>query len=262
METSEPSPQPIPTPPTISGILVIDKRGGITSARLVDRVKGILRRVNGQKNKVGHAGTLDPFATGILLVLCGRATRLSEALMDHPKTYIATINFGATTRTDDIDSPPEATPGAILPTREQIEAALPRFVGTIMQRPPVFSALRVGGRRAYELARKGRPPELAPRPVLIHSISLIDTTPASAQIEVTCGRGTYIRALARDLGASLGCGGYLSTLRRTSCGGFTQADAKPLEQITPDIVLSCLKWSTTISAASFAGNSKHMHIDG
>ena len=211
----------------LEGIINLDKPPGISSARAVARVKRLLPK----GTKIGHAGTLDPFATGVLLLLVGRATRQCETLMDQPKQYEATIKFGATTATDDPESPEEtfAHTGAV--PRDEIEKLLPRFVGAIQQRPPAFSAMKVGGRRAYDLARKGHDVQLAPRTVNVYNIELLSYDWPILSLRIDCGRGTYIRAIARDIGAALGVGGYLTALRRTAVGPFHVHDSVSLERI-------------------------------
>jgi tRNA pseudouridine55 synthase len=217
----------------MDGIIILDKPAGISSARAVDRVKKLLPR----GVRIGHAGTLDPFATGVLLLLVGRATRACERLMAEPKTYEATIKLGSTTATDDPESAeipwPRAQPAA-KPSRDHIAAALKQFTGTIQQRPPAFSALKVAGQRAYKLARAGKPPDLQPRPVQIHRIELLSYDWPLLQLRIECGRGTYIRALARDIGESLHTGGYLTALRRTRIGPFTLANAVSMEKLAAE----------------------------
>jgi tRNA pseudouridine55 synthase len=219
------------------GILNTDKPAGITSARAVARVKRLLPR----GTKIGHAGTLDPFATGVLLLLVGRATKLCETLMDQPKQYDATVFLGATTNTDDPESPrigwSATNPPPML---ENIISTLDRFKGQIDQIPPVFSALRVNGRRSYDLARQGTPPVLAARPVQIYDIQLIAYDFPALQIRVDCGRGTYIRSLARDIGAALDVGAHLTQLRRTRIGQFNIASAQSLEDLHADSIESKL----------------------
>jgi tRNA pseudouridine55 synthase len=187
----------------LEGIINLDKPPGISSARAVARVKRLLPK----GTKIGHAGTLDPFATGVLLLLVGRATRQCEALMNEPKQYEATIKFGATTATDDPESPEETFAHAGPVPHDDIDKLLPRFVGAIQQRPPAFSAMKVGGRRAYDLARKGHDVELAPRTVHVYDIELQSYEWPLLSLRIDCGRGTYIRAIARDIGAALGVGG-------------------------------------------------------
>lgn len=228
-----------------SGFLLIDKPAGLTSARAVDRVKRLLPK----GTKVGHAGTLDSFATGLLVLLVGKATRQCETVMGQPKQYVGTIKLGATTATDDPESPeqPFAPAGELdspsrstVVTREELQAVCQRFVGTIQQQPPMFSALKVAGRRAADRVRAGQTVELAPRAVRIDSIELRDFTWPSATIVVDCGRGTYIRAIARDVGAALGVGGYLTALRRTRIGDFRVENAVAPNQLSPEMVLSRL----------------------
>jgi tRNA pseudouridine55 synthase len=217
---------------TLSGIINLDKPAGLSSARAVAHAKRLLPR----KTRIGHAGTLDPFATGVLLLLVGAATRQCERLMDQPKQYEATIKFGATTPTDDPESPeqpwtarePKLGPE---PSREQIEAALPRFIGQIQQRPPAFSALKIAGRRAYDLARKGHEVKLEPRMVQVYGIELLEYDWPLLKLRIDCGRGTYIRALARDLGEALDTGGYLTALRRTRIGDFLVQNAVTLDTL-------------------------------
>jgi tRNA pseudouridine55 synthase len=221
-------------------IINLDKPAGLSSARAVARVKRLLPR----GVKIGHAGTLDPFATGVLLLLIGKATRQCERLMDSPKQYEATIKLGATTPTDDPESVATETPGAVAPALDAIIAALPAFTGQITQLPPTFSALKIGGRRAYDLARKGKPVELSPRTVRVDAIELLDYAWPLLRVKIDCGRGTYIRAIARDLGAALGVGGHLTELRRTRVGEFHAADSVTLEQLAEQgierHVLPCL----------------------
>lgn len=212
-----------------SGIINLNKPPGLSSARAVARVKRMLPR----GVKIGHAGTLDPFATGVLLLLVGKATRLCERLMDQPKQYEATVKLGATTPTEDPESPETPMPYAPPPAREQIDTALQNFVGEILQRPPVFSAMKVGGRRAYDLARKGYDVELKARPVKVYGIEVLGYEWPFVRLRIDCGRGTYIRAIARDLGGALGTGGYLTALCRTRVGSFGLEGAIDLEALSP-----------------------------
>jgi tRNA pseudouridine55 synthase len=214
------------------GIVNLDKPPGLTSARAV----GIVKRLLPKGTKIGHAGTLDPFATGVLLLLIGKATKSCERLMDAPKQYETTVRLGAATTTDDLEG--DATPWARadgrpveLPTADAVAAALPAFVGTILQRPPAFSAMKVGGRRAYDLARQGADVKLEPRPVRVYGIELLGYAWPDLTLRIDCGRGTYIRAIARDLGAALDTGGHLVALRRTASGGFDVKDAVTLERL-------------------------------
>ncbi|HEX4797483.1 MAG TPA: tRNA pseudouridine(55) synthase TruB [Humisphaera sp.] len=221
----------------VNGILNLDKPPGISSARAVDRVKRLLPR----GTKIGHAGTLDPFATGVLLLLIGKATKSCEHLMDAPKQYEATIKFGANTPTDDLDSAEEPVEVRAIPALAQVSAALGAMVGEILQKPPSFSALKIGGQRAYDVARRGQAVELEPRKVRIYSAELLSYEWPLARIRVDCGRGTYIRAMARDLGAALSVGGYLTELRRTRIGAFDVSGALKLHDLTPEMVISQLQ---------------------
>jgi tRNA pseudouridine55 synthase len=211
----------------LTGIINLDKPPGITSAAAYNRVKRLLPR----GTKIGHAGTLDPFATGVLLLLIGKATKLCETLMGQPKEYTATLTLGATTATDDLDSPEIPYPGAIDPLEDAARKAAATMVGTILQRPPAFSAMKIAGRRAYDLAREGTPVELKPRPVRIDSIEILSYQYPTVKIHVACGRGTYIRSIARDLGELLHTGAYLSELRRTRVGAFKIDEAVPLDTL-------------------------------
>ncbi len=209
---------------TYDGILVVDKPVGPTSHDLVD----LVRRLTGVR-RVGHGGTLDPFAGGVLPIFVGRATRLVEYHMADDKAYRAMMSFGARSTTDDLDG--ELTPGeGPAPASGALEAALDRFRGPISQVPPDHSAVRVQGRRAYELARGGVRPALAAREVDIRTLDLVEwdaTDPSrpTATLEIACSAGTYIRAIARDLGAALGCGAYLVALTRSRSGPFTHDQA-------------------------------------
>jgi tRNA pseudouridine55 synthase len=222
---------------SFSGIINLNKPVGISSARAVAIVKRLLPR----GTKIGHAGTLDPFASGVLLLLVGKATKSCEALMDQPKQYEATMKFGATTPTEDPESAETIWPDAVIATKESIEAVLPSFTGAIQQRPPAFSAMKVGGRRAYDIARKGGIVELAARTVNVYGIELLDFIWPLARVRIDCGRGTYIRAIARDLGERLNCGGYLTQLARTRIGQFTISDATTIEQLQAGGVALSLK---------------------
>lgn len=208
-----------------SGLLLVDKPSGPTSHDVVAAV----RRGTGEK-RVGHAGTLDPLATGLLVILLGAATRLSEYLLAKDKRYLARVRFGQTTNTYDATGEIIATSEAI-PSREQVEAALAAFRGALQQRPPAFSALKRGGQRAYALARRGAAVELEPRPVIIHQLSILEWSPPECSLDVTCSAGTYLRSLAHDLGQALGCGALLAALRRTASGHFRLEEAVTLDAL-------------------------------
>jgi tRNA pseudouridine55 synthase len=213
------------------GLVVVDKPAGFTSHDVVAK----LRRIFGQR-KVGHAGTLDPDATGVLLVGLGRATRLLRYLSESGKAYEGRIVFGIATST--LDAAGEVLDQRPMPiTRDDVERALPRFRGDIEQLPPMVSAVKVGGRRLHELARAGEEVERAPRPVRVDRFDVVTFEPGpypEADVEVECGSGTYIRSLAADLGAALGGCAHLKSLRRTRVGSFTLAEAHPLAHVEAD----------------------------
>jgi tRNA pseudouridine55 synthase len=219
-----------PLASAIDGVIVVAKEPGPTSHDVV----GLVRRLSGVK-RVGHGGTLDPFAAGVLPVFLGHATRLVEYHTTDEKEYRALIAFGARSTTDDIDGELTATQ-ASPPSRETVEQALDQFRGQIAQVPPDYSAVRVAGRHAYELARHGRKPELRPRMVTISRLELVDWDDSAAErptatIELRCSAGTYVRALARDLGESLGTGAYLAALTRTASGAFRLEQAHKLDEV-------------------------------
>lgn len=207
----------------LHGFLTIDKPAGMTSHDVVARVRRLARQ-----KRVGHGGTLDPAATGVLPIGLGEATRLLEYLVEGRKGYLATIELGRTTTTDDAEGETLAERPVPPLTAEQLREVLAPFTGTIMQVPPMYSAIQVDGRRMYDLARRGAASELAARPVEIDAITLLEWQPPRLTIEVSCGKGTYIRAIARDLGAALGCGAHLASLRRTAVGPLSLATAVPL----------------------------------
>ena len=213
-------------------ILCFNKPYEWTSFNLVFKVRGKLKkRLNVSKLKVGHAGTLDPLATGVLIVCTGKATKLIDELQAHTKEYVATLRIGATTPSFDLETEEDATYPTEHITRELIEQTLQRFVGTIMQVPPAFSAVKVEGKRAYELARKGQDVELKAKPLTIDEIELMqcDLEKKQIVIRVVCSKGTYIRALARDIGHALQSGAYLTDLCRTRIGDYKLADCLDIE---------------------------------
>lgn len=215
----------------LDGFLNLNKPLKMTSAHALNRVKRQLPR----GTKIGHAGTLDPLAQGVLVAMLGRCTKLCERVMGQPKQYEAIIRLGATSATDDAEGP--ITPVAhdvVEPTAEQIDLALARFVGTIEQMPPAFSALKIGGKRACDRVRAGEAVELKPRSIRIDSIVRLGYAWPDLTIRVDCGRGTYVRSLARDIGSALGTGGYLAGLVRTGVGRFRIEDAVNLETLAAD----------------------------
>lgn len=215
----------------------IDKPLGWTSFDAVNKTRYMLKRHLGiKKIKVGHAGTLDPLATGLIIVCTGRATKTLQTLMDHDKEYVATLQLGQTTPSFDAETEVDATFPTAHIDLPLIERTLrEKFTGRIEQVPPTFSAIRVDGRRAYEFARSGRQDEveLRSRPIEIRSMSVEEFDPAAMtlRLRIECGKGTYVRALARDIGAALGSGAYLTALRRTRVGDMTLDEALTMEQV-------------------------------
>jgi tRNA pseudouridine55 synthase len=208
-----------------------------------------VRRLAGQK-RVGHAGTLDPLAEGLLPVLLGRATRLADYIQAGRKTYVATVQLGVATETDDDEGAPTCSMAVPPLTQSLLEDTLARFTGQILQVPPQYSAVKIAGQRAYALARRGDEVQLAPRPITIDALDLLDRTDSSLTLEVTCSKGTYIRALARDIAVSLGTVGHMTSLLRTRVGPFSLADALSLEDIaTRGVADSALAASAAVPEA-------------
>lgn len=197
------------------GLLNLDKPAGMTSRDAVNHVQRLVR-----PSKAGHAGTLDPLATGVLVICLGQATRLTPYLHAFSKTYIAEFLLGVTSETDDTESEPRPLPDAPELTESQVTAALPQFTGRIRQIPPAHSAVKVQGQRAYALARRGAAPQIEPREVEIHHLALRHFTPGRMTLEIECSSGTYVRSLGRDLGRALGSGAVMCNLRRTRIGPF------------------------------------------
>jgi tRNA pseudouridine55 synthase len=216
--------------PAASGLVIVDKPGGMTSHDVVARV----RRLAGTR-KVGHAGTLDPMATGVLVVGVEKATRLLGYLTLTEKEYAATIRLGQATSTDDAEGEIISTASAAAVSTEAIEKAVASLTGEISQIPPAVSAIKVGGQRAYKLTRAGAAPELKARPVTVYEFTITGTASDGGLLDldatVRCSSGTYIRSLARDLGAALGTGGHLTALRRTRVGSYRAEDARTLDQL-------------------------------
>ena len=210
-----------------NGIIIVDKPAGWTSMDVCAKLRGMFR-----EKRVGHAGTLDPMATGVLPVFIGRATRAVEFAADSDKEYICGLKLGVITNTQD-------TTGEVLEERpvnvgrEDVEEVLPRFAGPIEQVPPMYSAVKINGKKLYELARKGREVERKPRPITIHALEILDASPdgANYRLRVICSKGTYVRTLCHDIGQALGCGGCMSSLRRVKAAGFTLADSVTLETV-------------------------------
>ena len=209
----------------MNGIVIIDKPQGWTSQDVTAR----LRRVFGTR-RIGHGGTLDPMATGVLPVFVGRATRGVEFFEHAEKTYETVLRLGLTTDTEDISGTVLTEQDAFV-TGEELEAVLARFRGEILQVPPMYSALKVGGQKLVDLARKGRTVERQPRPVTIHELTMLGMEADGIHLRVRCSKGTYIRTLCKDIGEALGCGGCMAALRRTQAGEYTIAEAVPLQTL-------------------------------
>lgn len=202
-------------------ILSFNKPYGWTSFQVVSKVRSaISKKLHVKKIKVGHAGTLDPLATGVLIVCTGKSTKLIDELQSHTKEYIATLKLGATTPSYDKETEEDAVYPTEHITKELVETVLQRFIGTIEQTPPEYSAVKINGKRAYEFARKGKSVELKPKTLVIDSIELLECNFPEIVIRVVCSKGTYIRALARDIGIELQSGAYLTGLVRTRIGEY------------------------------------------
>ena len=209
----------------MNGIVIVDKPEGWTSNDVVSKLKGVLHT-----RRVGHGGTLDPMATGVLPVFVGRATRAVEFFEHAEKTYETVLRLGLTTDTEDITGT-VLTEQAVSVTGEMVEAVLSQFRGDIMQVPPMYSALKVNGQKLYDLARKGKEVERQPRPVTIHELTLLGMEADSLRLRVRCSKGTYIRTLCKDIGAALGCGGCMAALRRVQAGEYTEEVSVPLAEL-------------------------------
>ncbi|RMG76461.1 MAG: tRNA pseudouridine(55) synthase TruB [Chloroflexi bacterium] len=211
------------------GFLTIDKPAGMTSHAVVSTIRRHLK-----VKKVGHAGTLDPMATGVLVICLGHATRLSEYAMTSTKRYVARVRLGIVTDTYDAEGQVVSEVDASHICREDVERVLPNFTGELQQIPPIYSAIKKGGRKLYDLARAGETVELEPRAVTIHQLTLIEWDAPEFVLDVVCSAGTYIRSLAHDIGQLLGVGGYLIELTRTMSGSFQLADALQLDALVND----------------------------
>jgi tRNA pseudouridine55 synthase len=227
---------------TTGGILNLNKPTGVTSRDVVN----VVQRLVGRKTKAGHAGTLDPLACGVLVVPVGPATRLIEYVQQMPKTYRAEFLLGCQSDTEDTDGRVTHLESPPIPSLEQLEAALPQFTGTILQRPPAYSALRVAGRRAYDLARNGEQVELEPREIVVHQIELDHFEYPRLGLTIKCGSGTYVRSLGRDLAESLGTAAVMSSLERMAIGPFSIRDAVDPDSLTPE------NWTDSLLSAATA----------
>lgn len=213
------------------GFLNIDKPPGMTSRDVVNRVQRLVRPV-----KAGHAGTLDPLATGVLVVGLGSATRLVEYVHQFSKTYQGTFLLGRASDTEDVTGVVTELPSAPVPSHAELLAVLPRFLGTIQQRPPAYSALKVDGQRAYKMARRGDAVELAARPIVVHSLEIVRYEYPELELLVRCGSGTYIRSLGRDIAEALHTAAVMSQLRRLAIGPFRVEDGLEVADLTPEII--------------------------
>ena len=211
------------------GLLNINKPSGITSRRVVDRVARLVK-----PHKAGHAGTLDPLASGVLVVCVGQATRLIEYVQRMPKRYRATFLLGRSSPTEDIEGDVSELPGAPQPSLDQIEQAARGMLGQLAQRPPAFSAVKVDGRRSYDLARAGRAVELAPRTIEVHAIALVGYSYPQLELDIRCGSGTYVRTLGRELAERLGSCAVMSALVRTEIGTFRLAESVKLVELAKE----------------------------
>ena len=220
---------------SLCGILSIDKPSGMTSRDVVNAVQRLVRPL-----KVGHAGTLDPLATGVLVLCLGPATRLISYVQQMRKRYRATFQLGVTSETDDVEAKLEEVESPRQPDRDEIERALANFRGTIWQTPPRYSAIKVRGKRAYQLARTNQNFELEPRQITIDHVELLDYQFPVLSLDIQCSSGTYIRSLGRDLGQLLETGAVMSALRRTAIGRFLADDAHPLDELTPESLIAWL----------------------
>ncbi len=224
--------------PPIAGMLLINKPAGWTSFDVVAKIRGMLRKATGQKIKVGHAGTLDPFATGLLVLAVGKATKQIDTFMKLDKTYEAEFRLGATSSTDDCDGEITRTATAFtVPNEAQIQQVLAEHTGAISQIPPQFSAIKVNGKRSYALAREGKTAELKPRAVTVYNFTDVKYAYPELRCAISVSSGTYIRSLARDIGEQLGCGAYVQELRRTKIGDMTITHALDVNDLNSENIL-------------------------
>ena len=248
------------------GVIVVDKPAGMTSHDVVDKIRDVFGT-----SKVGHGGTLDPDATGVLLVGVGRATRLLSYAQEGPKRYRALATFGTTTSTQDASGEVLEERPALF-SKEELEEAATRFVGDIEQVPPMVSAVRVGGQRLHKLARMGKEVERKPRALTIYQLRIegfASGEKPEASLDVRCSAGTYIRTLINDIGAALGCGAHLKSLVRTEAGGFTLDDAVPLDRVSQDdlrplvdTVKELFRFEVDAEAARLVSNGRPLNLFG
>jgi tRNA pseudouridine55 synthase len=220
----------------MNGILLIDKPSGWTSFDVVAKVRGIIRAETGQKKpKVGHTGTLDPLATGLLVLTLGTYCKRAQEFSKLDKTYEVTMKLGETSTTGDNEGVKTVVSDRE-PTKEAVDTVLKQFTGEIMQTPPIYSAIKVNGQRAYKLARAGKTVELEARPVIVYGLEVIDYTYPEVKFVAKVGSGTYIRSLVEDIGKELGTGAYMSDLRRTQVGNHLITQASPMENISAELI--------------------------
>ncbi|MFG0244582.1 MAG: tRNA pseudouridine(55) synthase TruB [Phycisphaerales bacterium JB052] len=232
----------------IEGVIVVDKPLGMSSMQVCAKIRGKLKAGGAPKRvKVGHGGTLDPLATGVLVVLMGKATKRCDQVMVGVKQYETTIDLSRLSSTDDLEGEMTGVEVEREPTLEEVRMACDRWTGEVMQTPPMYSAIKVDGQRAYAMARRGETVELKARPVQIDAIEILSYQWPMLTLEITCGKGTYIRSLGRDIGAEIGVGGVLTALRRTRVGRFTIDEAVTLDQL-PDPMDP---WSQTLDPERF-----------
>lgn len=228
----------------MNGILLVDKPSGWTSFDVVAKVRGILKQSGIAKPKVGHTGTLDPLATGLLVLALGTYCKRAQEFSKLDKTYEVTMKLGQTSTTGDEEGEKQ-TVSDKMPTRDELESVLKPFVGDIMQTPPVFSAIKVNGQRAYKLARAGKEVNLEPRPVTIYSIELVDYTYPEVKFTTKVSSGTYIRSLVDDIGKQLGVGAYMSALVRSEVGEFSLKNALAVDGISAERI-----WDNVLEIAT------------
>lgn len=223
----------------MDGYIFVDKPKGVSSFGVVAKVRGCIKALTGQKVKVGHIGTLDPMATGLLVLVVGKYTKKVSELIGHNKTYDVEVTLGQTSSTGDVEGD-ITNISSVQPTKEQLLTVLNKFVGPQMQTPPAFSAIKVNGQRAYDLARKGKEVKIEPRPITIYSLDLIDYNYPIVKFTCIVSSGTYIRSLAQDIGSNLGTGAYMSNLRRTAIYTFDINKSTKLDEISPENVQSLI----------------------
>jgi len=219
----------------MNGLLIINKPKGWTSFDVVAKIRNKFK-----VKKVGHTGTLDPMATGVLVLCLGKATKLAQKITDTDEEYIAEITFGATSNTDDAEGEIIKSQDPNSKNKKEIQSSLTEFNGQIMQVPPNFSAKKIKGQRAYKLAREGKEVKLEPREVTVNEIEILDYKWPVLSLRIECGKGTYIRSIARDMGQALGVGGYLSALQRTKVGQYTIDKSVSIEKANEDNILQIL----------------------